>query len=60
MQVLKPDIVFLQIGSNDLCSSSQTPVKVANSIIDLADILVRSYSVKRVIIGQLLFWPVLR
>ena len=49
----EPDIVLLQIGSNDLCDMNSTPESVAKSIIDLADKFVSSYNVKFVAVMQI-------
>ena len=49
----EPDIVFLQIGSNDLFDGANSPESVARSIIDLADKLVSEYKVKFVAVMQI-------
>ena len=49
MTDFEPDIVFLQIGSNDLCDGA----KVSRSIIDLADKLVSEYKVKFLAVMQI-------
>ncbi|XP_069133576.1 uncharacterized protein [Argopecten irradians] len=48
-----PDIVYLQIGGNDLCTSS--PADVVNRILDLVEKLITKNKACHIIIGQL-FW----
>lgn len=50
----RPDIVFLQIGSNDLSNGLCNPSVLAHSIVSLAERIVL-HGAKRVIIGQILW-----
>lgn len=50
----QPEIVFVQIGSNDLCKIDCEPEKLALDIISLANLLCEGYDVNRVIVGQIL------
>ena len=50
----KPDIVYLQIGGNDLSDQLLSPTKVANSIYSFACYLRYGLNIKIVVIGQLL------
>ena len=50
----KPNIVYLEIGSNDLCRSANTPAVVAKKIYDLARYLHFDHGVQKVVIGQIL------
>ena len=49
-----PDIVVLQIGSNDLCDMSISPQTVLDSILDLVASIHNSANVHRVVVMQLL------
>ena len=49
----EPEVVFLQIGSNDLCDPEKSPESVAKSIIDLANRLILNYNVKFVALIQI-------
>ena len=49
-----PDIVFLDIGSNDLCSPEVTPERLATDIQKIADFLVIGHGVQVVVIGAIL------
>ena len=53
----KPDVIFLQIGSNDLCDMTLpgipvTPKLVANSITKLVHTLHLQYGVSHIVVGQ--------
>ena len=50
----KPDIVYLQIGGNDLSDQLLSPTKVAKSIYSFACYLRYGLNIKIVVIGQLL------
>ena len=50
----KTNIVYLEIGSNDLCRSANTPAVVAKKIYDLARYLHFDHGVQKVVIGQIL------
>lgn len=50
---LSPDILLLEIGSNDLCDHNLDPSILARSLTEMADKLCQS-GVKRVMIGQIL------
>ena len=52
-----PDIVFLDIGSNDLCSPEVTPKRLATDIQKIADFLVIGHGVKVVVTVVLLSTP---
>ena len=49
----EPEIVFLQIGSNDLCDHEKSPESIAKSIIDLVNRLILNYNVKFVALMQI-------
>ena len=49
----EPEMVFLQIGSNDLRDPKESPESVAKSIIDLAHRLILNYNVKFVALMQI-------
>ena len=49
-----PDLVVLQIGSNDLCDYDISVSKVVHNILSLVDNLHNSYHVQQVIIMQIL------
>jgi lysophospholipase L1-like esterase len=49
----RPDIVFLQIGGNDIGSDSD-PHSLANQMVDAADRLVCQFKVQRVVIGAIM------
>lgn len=49
-----PQLVFMQIGSNDLCKANCEPERLARHIISLANLLCEGYGVQRVVIGQIL------
>ena len=46
-------VVFLQLGSNDLCDKNTSPHSVALDLLALAHFLISAYNVHRVVIGQL-------
>ena len=48
------DVVFLDIGSNDLCTPGLDPVHLAHVITELAKFLQVGHDVRRVIIGAIL------
>ena len=49
---VQPDIVFLQIGTNDLTVKGMTPLTVGSAIEDLVRLLHDSYGVQLVYVGQ--------
>ena len=49
-----PDIVFVDIGSNNMCDEEVTPAKLAGDIMKLARFFVEGCDVKIVVIGALL------
>ena len=49
---VQPDIVFLQVGTNDLTVKGMTPLTVGSAIEDLVRLLHDSYGVKLVCVGQ--------
>ena len=51
---LKPNIVYIEIGSNDLCSVNNSPDIVAKKIMDITRYLHYGHGVQKVIIGQIL------
>lgn len=54
VQRCNPDIVVLQIGSNDLCKETNEVHDVAKGIIEVAMSLRFKYNVKKVIVCQIL------
>jgi hypothetical protein len=50
---ISPDIVLLDIGTNDLASPSATPGEIADSVVRFADHLISSCGVKVVHIAQI-------
>lgn len=56
LQEREPEIVIIDIGSNDIClTPAPTPTHIASSIIDLAKKLINEYAVNRVVIASLLY-----
>lgn len=49
-----PDVVILQIGSNDLCRANKSPVSVCEEIRRLSVLLLTEFQVKKVVILQIL------
>ena len=49
---LKPDVVLLQIGTNDLTRRRSSPASVASAIEDLVCLLHNEYGVRLVCVGQ--------
>ena len=49
-----PDIVFVEIGSNDLCSPGKCPRLLARNVVSFARYLREMYLVKLVILGSVL------
>ena len=54
ISVAWPDIVYLDIGSNDLCSQAVSPAKLAGDLMKIARYLTIGCEVKMVVIGALL------
>lgn len=52
--VARPNIVFIQIGGNDLCCSSPNIPKLAQEILSYAQYLLHGCNVQHVVIGQIL------
>ena len=52
VESFRPDIVFLQVGTNDLTHANLTPVLVGSAIEDLVRLLREKYGVKIVCVGQ--------
>ena len=50
---LRPAVVILQCGGNDLCSPHLSAESIATSLLDLADNLVYNFGVKRVMLCEL-------
>ncbi|CAG2213335.1 unnamed protein product [Mytilus edulis] len=50
----KPDVVFLQVGGNDIKHDSVDPKLLARDITSFAEFIIDGYDVKHVIVGQLL------
>ena len=48
----KPDVVFLQIGTNDLTHRGSSPASVGSAIEDLVCLLHHEYGVRLVCVGQ--------
>jgi len=48
-----PDVIFLQVGGNDIKNRNVDPKKLARDIIVYAKFIIECYDVKHVIIGQL-------
>ncbi len=53
VESLKPDIVFIDIGTNDLCVCD--PDTVANEVFSFAQHLTHQFGVKRVLVSQVLY-----
>lgn len=51
----KPQVVYLDIGGNELCNPTCDPELVATHVISFANSLVSHYGVNHVVIGQTLF-----
>ena len=49
-----PHIVYLEIGTNDLCSPDKSPKQVGDSIIELCGML-SNLGVKKIIVGEVTF-----
>ena len=49
-----PSIVFMQLGGNDLSRSDCVPETLAKHIVSAAAVMIESYGVSQVVIGQLL------
>lgn len=54
IQTIHPDIVFLEIGSNDLCDPNLEPRILAQNVISLARFIHIGYNVQCVVIGSIL------
>lgn len=50
----KPDIVFIQIGTNDLTQRNMSPLTVGSAIEELVTLLHNEFGVRRVLVGQTL------
>ena len=50
-----PDVVFLQIGGNDLDRVNACPSNIAQALMSFANMLITVYQVKRVLIGQVFY-----
>ena len=48
----RPDIVFLQIGTNDLAQRGMTPLTVGSAIEDFVHLLHDEYGVRLICVGQ--------
>lgn len=46
------DVIFLQMGSNDLCDPQSTPEQVATHIASLVQYLLFGDTVRRVVVGE--------
>ena len=51
---LRPDVVLLQIGSNDLCDPELTVRDIAKGVIEIVLSLLYSHDVKKVVVLQIL------
>jgi len=51
---LRPDLVFLDIGSNDLCDENVEPQDLARYIISLARFVLVGYEIRSVAVGSIL------
>lgn len=54
VQDFEPELVILDIGTNDLCLTTCDPVKLASAIVGLADSLITDFNVKHVVVLQIL------
>ena len=54
VQDFEPELVILDIGTNDLCLSTCDPVKLASAIVGLVDFLISDFNVKHVVVLQIL------
>ena len=50
----EPELVILDIGTNDLCFTNADPIKLASTIDNLVDTLIRDYHVQHVVVIQIL------
>ena len=51
---LKPQLAYLEIGSNDLCSTGATPDRVAENIFDICRYLHFGHGSHMIIVGEIL------
>lgn len=49
------DVIFIQLGSNDLCDPASNPEQVATHIISLANYLIFGDTARRVVVGNIHF-----
>lgn len=49
------DLIFISLGSNDLCDANYPPHKFARDIVSYANYLKCGLEIKQVVIGQILF-----
>jgi lysophospholipase L1-like esterase len=54
LQGIRADLVFLQLGSNDLCDENREPAQVAQDIISIANFIHVAYDVGCVVIGDII------
>ena len=53
IQKCHPDVIFLQIGGNDISLKFENGLDVAAAMLELANLLVHNTACRRVYIGQL-------
>ena len=54
VQQVKPKLVILEVGTNDLSLGACDPVRLAHTVYKQADRLIREYGVQRVLICEVL------
>ena len=54
VQDFEPELVILDIGTNDLCLTTCDPVKLSSAIVGLVDSLITDFNVKHVVVLQIL------